>query len=245
MKKFITLVLALSMVMSMSVTAFATDSTASTNDTSPHTVTNQDANGNVAGESNWVTDTNLKADGDNDAVIDAIGKLDSDGDNIPDDDDSDDESQAAVIAVDMTWDEMEWTYSKGSYDSQTMTSTSKWLDAEKNINVKNRSNVAITATPTYADANNDSNTNLKFASAVTKKFTYEGDMGTASTNGVLNLNAAKTGTVNDGTVTNGTPAEGDITVSLDMDSMTLEMGKDNDTGTSVTLGTITVTIGKQ
>lgn len=228
MKKILSFILVFALILSMSVTAFAAD-------TSTHIVTNQTAEGvtnkdAANGTPGWAsgTYTNGTADGDDNAEIAVIGNLDSDGDGKPDDDDDDGTTVADVIAVDLEWEDMEWTYSKGHYDPNTMTSTSGWLDAEKVINVANRSNVGVTAAPAYVD-DGVTGTALEFVSAVT-------DGHGSVTGTTLSLNKATEGT--DGK--DGTPSTGKITVSLDMTAMANITIDTDDT----TLGTITVTIAK-
>lgn len=231
MKKALSLILALALILSMSVTAFATGTDKSTHivtNRTPEGVTNADA---ADGTPGWAegTYTNGTADKDNDAKIAAIGNYDSNGDGDPDNEDG---TQADVIAVDLTWDPMEWTYSKGGYDPNTMTSTDKWLDANKEINISNRSNVGITATPAYADdATVTGTTNLKFVTTVT-------DGNGSVTGNVMTLDKATAGDADTGT--NGTATTGKITVSLDMDMMKSVTISADDTS----LGTITVTVAK-
>jgi len=193
MKKILTFIMVFALIMSMSVTAFAANE---------ETITN---------EEDGVVSETLDP---NSADINAIGRYDKDGDGVAEGDEEDTETD--VIAVDLSWDNMEWIYSVGAYDPDTMTTKDdQWIQAEKTITVSNRSNVGITATPSYAATVADSNLTLGSA---------------------LNLEAATLGTGGNA----GTPAEGTIAVSLDMTAMAnVAINVDN-----TTLGTITVTIAK-
>ncbi len=145
MKKFIALALALVMVMAMSIPAFADN----------ETITEGGITEDVPA-SNKVTlteDDYNTEDRENAYNIDIYGKIDSDGDGITDDMDDPSDTDDTVIAVDITWDDMEFVYSKGGkiWNTDELRYEIKepgWQYTTKYITVSNRSNVAI-----YFDTN--------------------------------------------------------------------------------------------
>ena len=77
--------------------------------------------------------------------IPVYGMVDYDGDGVPDDD-----GPASVIAVDLEWTSMTFTYMIDEYDSDNMSYTGSWKSGESGkIYVANRSNVAIYVEPVW------------------------------------------------------------------------------------------------
>ena len=147
--------------------------------------------------------------------IDAVGRLDSDGDGIPEGE-NEDPTQATVLAVDLEWDAMEFVYSTGKYDVDGMYYTSEWQDGSKNITVSNRSNVAISVSAAHAPAANNVNITL--------------------TNKAFDLAAAATAA---NTAANpGTPKKGTIKATVAADEDPISKDKES-------IGTITVTIARK
>ena len=141
MKKIISLILALALVMSMSVTAFAADNTA----------------------------TNTGVEG---TPITVTGKYNAGG------------SAATTVSVDITWDDMTFTYtgaSEGTWNPESHSYTGSteggWSKNTATITVVNHSNAAVNATLSFTAT----------ATGVTGTFTE--NSGTANDN-ILNLATA-------------------------------------------------------
>lgn len=132
------------------------------------------------------------------------------------------ESAAAdVIAADIVWDEMTFTYNGNNtktWDPVNMWETSAgesgaWVKDTKNITITNRSNVKISATAAYAGYNN--NTYLTMGSAIELAAASAGDASTGA---------------------KGTPTEGTISVSLSDNAPAISA--------ETSLGNITLQIAK-
>ncbi len=153
MKKILAITLALVMMLAMSVPVFAADDDATGSAKTPDVTIEASKD-----------DTATEDVVENQASTDVIAKLDTDGDGIPDDkdtdddnddipddkDDDDDPSAAIVIAVDIYWGDTTFTYTPGAivYDPVTMTETTqagKWDETVRTMQIDNRSNVDIDA----------------------------------------------------------------------------------------------------
>ena len=138
------------------------------------------------------------------------------------------DASADVIAVDITWDSMDFTYmAEGSkiWDATNMWHTTVssedagWVDETKNIAISNRSNVDIKAEATFSAIVDGFSLNISEAVVLS-----EAEKGTAPND----TNA---------TGTPGTPTTGNITVSVAENATAIS--SDN-----TDLGDITVTITK-
>lgn len=140
MKKLLALIMALVMVLSMSSVAFAADGAEADSDT-------------LVGP----LEEDYEGTKDDHADIDAYGRLDTDGDGVPDDED-DTPTSNITISVEIAWEAMEWTFTgmHTAWDPNTLSysevESTSWSDNVETITVTNASNCDIVAGANFASA---------------------------------------------------------------------------------------------